>query len=196
MSKLSKQTSVKVDLVTIDAARINDVCENYFHWKDLNERLTNFCSRGINFPDAISEPMGCYALGYLWNKGTAGDAYNKTETKKIEFKATSNYDSDLTSFGPKTDFDDFVFLRLDYQNNLLYVYDTGMNHKAIENLKVNQSQTIHDQQLQGRRPHIRIIEELIEPTGMQPTCILNIRTMKIQKLKETKEEQPKTLFDD
>lgn len=27
----------KVDLVEIDAARINDVCDNYFKWKSLND---------------------------------------------------------------------------------------------------------------------------------------------------------------
>lgn len=41
----------KVDLVEIDAARINDVCDNYFKWKSLNDSLKSFCSRGINMPD-------------------------------------------------------------------------------------------------------------------------------------------------
>ena len=114
----------KVDLVEIDAARINDVCDSYFKWKDLNNSLRNYVSRGINFPETISEPMGCYALGYLWNKGSGGDAEDRSG-KKIEMKATSNFDSDLTSFGPKCDFDNLVFLRLDYNNNKLYIYDTG-----------------------------------------------------------------------
>lgn len=63
-------------------------------------------------PDAISEPMGCYCLNLLWNKTTGGDAYTQ-DGKKIEFKATSNFAYDLSSFGPRCDFDDLVFLRFD-----------------------------------------------------------------------------------
>lgn len=118
-------TRPKVDLVTIDVARINDVCDAYFKWKSLNDSIKNYCSRGTNFPETISEPMGCYVLSKLqeeetkWNKGSGGDA--KRGTQKIEMKATSNFDSDLTTFGPKASFDDLVFLRLDYEQNKLYV---------------------------------------------------------------------------
>ena len=37
-------------------------------WKDLNTYVKSLVSRGINMPDAISEPMGCYCLNLLWNK--------------------------------------------------------------------------------------------------------------------------------
>jgi hypothetical protein len=177
MSTLNKKTPIKVDLVVIDEARINDVCNNYFKWKSLNDSLKNFCSRGINMPDAISEPIGCFALGYLWNKGTAGDAQSR-DGKKIEFKATSNFDYDLTSFGPEINFDDFVFLRFKYDDNLVYIYDTGLNANDIKKLKANNEETVEDQQKQGRRPHIRIIDELITPQGLKPTCIFDIRQMK------------------
>ena len=63
--------------------------------------------RGINIPDAISEPMGCYCLGLLWNRGNkVGDAINPLTNQKIEFKATSRFDGDLSSFGPRCIFDD------------------------------------------------------------------------------------------
>lgn len=170
----------KIDLVEIDAARINDVCDSYFKWKDLNNSIKNYVSRGINFPETISEPMGCYALGLLWNKGSGGDSVSK-DGKKIEMKATSNFDVDLSSFGPKTSFDNLVFLRLDYDNNLLYVYDLQMNSEDLKLLPVNSTQTIGDQQAQGRRPHISIIEAIIKPRNLQPTVIFNIRRAIIQK---------------
>ena len=169
----------KVDLVEIDAARINDVCRNYSKWKSLNNSLKSFCSRGINMPDAVSEPMGCYCLDILWNKGSAGDARTR-DGKKVEFKATSNFDSDLTSFGPKCDFDDLVFLRFDLENDLLYVYDTGLNASDVEKLPVNNTETVLDQQRQKRRPHIRLIETLIEARHLTPTCIFDIISKEIR----------------
>lgn len=169
----------KIDLVEIDAARINDVCDSYFKWKDLNNSLKNYVSRGINFPETISEPMGCYALDYLWNKGSGGDAQDR-EGRKIEMKATSNFNSDLTSFGPKCDFEYLVFLRLDYNNNKLYIYDTGIDAEELKTLPANKKETVGEQQAQKRRPHISIIETVINDRGLQPTCIFNIRRAEVE----------------
>lgn len=171
-------SNAKVDLVEIDAARINDACDNFFKWKSLNDSLKNFCSRGINMPDSISEPIGCYCLGYLWNKGSGGDAQSR-DGKKIEFKATSNFDSDLTSFGPVCDFDNLVFLRFDMDNNLVYIYDTGIDSESLKLLPVNNSETVGDHQRQKRRPHVRFIDTVIKPRNLEPTCIFNIRRCEI-----------------
>ena len=48
--------------ITIDDARIDETCNAYFKWKDLNTYISNNSHRGINMPDAISEPMGCYCI--------------------------------------------------------------------------------------------------------------------------------------
>ncbi|WP_298536169.1 hypothetical protein, partial [uncultured Methanobrevibacter sp.] len=77
-------------------------------------------------PDAISEPMGCYCLDLMWNKESGGDALSK-DGRKIEFKASSNFEGDLSSFGPSCEFDDLVFLRFNLDTNMLYIYDTGVN---------------------------------------------------------------------
>ena len=109
--------------ITIDDARIDETCNAYFKWKDLNTYISNNSHRGINMPDAISEPMGCYCMGYLWNRGDeVGDATDPRTGKKIEFKATSRFEGDLSSFGPKCVFDDLVFLRFKLDDNLLYIY--------------------------------------------------------------------------
>ena len=61
--------------ITIVDTRIDEICSAYFKWKDLNTYISNNSCRGINMPDAIREPMGCYCLGLLWNRGDeAGDA--------------------------------------------------------------------------------------------------------------------------
>ena len=55
-------------LIKIDEPRIQETCDAFFKWKDLNTYVKSLVSRGINMPDAISEPMGCYCLNLLWNK--------------------------------------------------------------------------------------------------------------------------------
>ena len=57
-------------LIKIDEPRIQEACDAFFKWKDLNTYVKSLVSRGINMPDASSEPMGCYCLDLLWNKST------------------------------------------------------------------------------------------------------------------------------
>jgi len=165
-------------LIKIDEPRIQQTCDAFFKWKDLNTYVKSLVSRGINMPDAISEPMGCYCLNLLWNKKAGGDA-KSLDGKKIEFKATSNYNKDLSSFGPKCDFDNLVFLRFDLDLNMLFVYDTGINSEEFKRLPVSKTATVEDQQKAKRRPRMRIIESIIEKRKLEPTVIFNIRTGKI-----------------
>ena len=137
--------------IQIDEARIDETCNAYFKWKDLNSYISNQSHRGINMPDAISEPMGCYCLGFDWNRGDeVGDA-TAPDGRKIEFKATSRFEGDLSSFGPKCTFDDLVFLRFDTDNNLLFIYDLHINSEEFGKLPANSKETIQDQKDAGRR---------------------------------------------
>ena len=165
-------------LIKIDEPRIQQTCDAYFKWKDLNTYVKSLISRGINMPDAISEPMGCYCLNLLWNKSTGGDA-KTIDGKKIEFKATSNFAYDLSSFGPKFEFDDLVFLRFDLDLNMLFVYDTGVNSEELKKIHVSKTATVEDYQKMGKRPHIRIIETIINKRGLEPTVIFDIRRGRI-----------------
>lgn len=161
--------------IQIDEPRFRAAREAYFKWKDLNTYLKSVDSRGLNMPDTISEVLGCYCLGFLWNRGKAvGDATNPRTGEKIEFKATSNYNYDLTSFGPVTTFDNLYFLRFDLENNHLFIYDLQMNGQEIGNVMANQRETVRDQQLQGRRPHVRIIDTIIKPNNLFPITVFDI----------------------
>jgi len=168
-------------LIKIDEPRIQETCDAFFKWKDLNTYVKSLVSRGINMPDAISEPMGCYCLDLLWNKTTGGDAYSQDGTKKYEFKATSNFAYDLSSFGPKCDFDDLVFLRFDLDFNMLFVYDTGIDAEELKKIPVSKSATVGDYQKAGKRPHISIIQSIIEKRNLEPTVKFNIRRGQIVK---------------
>lgn len=166
--------------IVIDDARIDEACNAYFKWKDLNTYISNNSHRGINIPDAISEPMGCYCLGLEWNRGTeVGDATDPVTGKKVEFKATSRFEGDLSSFGPKTTFDDLVFLRYNLKNNLLYIYDLKINSHEFEKYPANNSETIAHQKAQGRRPHVSLQKLFVDAKALKPDIIFDIRRCKI-----------------
>lgn len=166
----------KFGRITIDDARINEACDAYFKWKDLNTYIKSTSSRGINMPDAISEPMGCYCLGYLWNRGNeVGDATDPETNSKIEFKATSKFDGDLSSFGPKTFFDNLVFLRFNLSDNQLYIYDLKINSEQFGKYPANKTQTIQEQKDEGRRPHVSLLKLFVEAKNLEPDIIFDIR---------------------
>ncbi|MDO5329101.1 MAG: Bsp6I family type II restriction endonuclease [Coriobacteriia bacterium] len=173
-------TYATVGHVKIDNARIDEACEAYFKWKDLNTYIKSVSKRGLNMPDAISEPMGCFCLGLLWNRGgKTGDAFDKEGKKKIEFKATSNFENDLSSFSPKSTFDDLVFLRYNLQENRLYVYDFHINSHDLGKFQASKTQTVDDQRKQGRRPRLSLIQSYIEPNNLVPDVVFDIRRVKI-----------------
>ena len=170
----------KFGKIEIDDARIDEACNAYFKWKDLNTYISNNSRRGINMPDAISEPMGCYCLGFLWNRGKeSGDAYNPIKDEKVEFKATSRFEGDLSSFGPNCSFDDLVFLRFKLSENLLFIYDLKINSVEFGKYPANKTETIQDQKNQGRRPHVSLKNLFVDSKKLEPDVIFDIRTCKI-----------------
>ena len=166
--------------IVIDDARIDETCNAYFKWKDLNTYISNNSHRGMNMPDAISEPMGCYCLDLLWNRGEeVGDATNPRTNEKVEFKATSRFEGDLSSFGPKCQFDDLVFLRFNLADNLLYIYDLKINSEEFGKYPANSRQTIQEQKEQGRRPHVSLQSLFVDAKQLKPDIIFDIRRCKI-----------------
>lgn len=166
--------------IAIDDARIDETCNAYFKWKDLNTYISNNSRRGINIPDAISEPMGCYCLGYLWNRGNeVGDATDPDTGLKIEFKATSRFEGDLSSFGPKCLFDNLVFLRFKIDDNLLYIYDLQVNSEDFGKYPANKNETIENQKNQGRRPHVSLQKLFVEAYNLKPNLIFDIRRCQV-----------------
>lgn len=168
-----------LDLVIIDKARFEDAINMYFLWKELDSRIRNSASRGINFPETISEVLACYVLNYDWNKGSSGDAISR-EKEIIEMKATSNWERDTTSFSPREEFDRLIFIRLNKKEDELYFYDLDYNSEKLKKIKVNAKETLEDQQLAKRRPRFSIIKFIINQEKIKPIAMLDLRTKKIK----------------
>ncbi len=140
-------------------------------WKMLNDGMKLIRSRGINLPEGISESAFC--LDFMPSagralKGGSLDAYDKKEGRAIQIKASS-VQYDLTSFGPKSYWDDLYFL--DFYNNgsLDGHFDVYLIPSSlILNMNTNSTQTFQNQQEQGRRPRFSIKKEIIEVNGITP----------------------------
>lgn len=170
---MSPVRTATVDYVTIDNARFVETCRLYFHWQQLNNAIKTQTSRGINIPDVITEQMVCWALGLRWNRGSVGGDATDDNGSLIEIKATSNYDSDLSSFSPKTNFDRLIFYRLNQTENIADIYDLELNGDRFSALRVNNTQTVADQQRSGRRPRLSLIDYINEQQ-IAPICRIDI----------------------
>ena len=177
----------RMELVKVDAARIKQVVDTYFHWKTLDAEIKTLSgTRGINFPSELSEYMACYALNIMVNKkGSEGDAVDMTDPDNpliIEIKGSSAEKiSAPNSFSPSEHFDDLVFVRLEKYDDVLKIYRTGINSEKLKKIKVNSTQTVEDQQKQGRRPRFSIQKMIVEAYQLEPDVIFNIRDKTIER---------------
>lgn len=185
MSSSKIESIEKMDLVVVDAARIKTVIDVYFHWKQLDAEIRTISgTRGINFPSELSEYMVCYALKLQLNKASGGDAvdFKCDPPQIIEIKATSVADGDdLSSFSPQEQFDDLIFARLEKQDDKLLIYRLGINSEDLKNIKVNKTQSVKDQQLQGRRPRFSVYHKIVKEKGLEPDVVFDIRNRKIER---------------
>ena len=94
--------------------------------------------------------------------------------KKVQIKGTSNFNSDLTSFGPSSEFEILEFARLDQSVGLLYLYRIPTDH--LYNLYVNSSQKFIEQQKASRRPRFSIINNFIKKYSLNPYAVVNMKT--------------------
>ena len=178
----------KIELVQVDSQRIKTVIDIYFHWKQLDAEIKTLSgTRGINFPSEISEYLACYALGIMVNKqssnGDAVDMNDSDNPKIIEIKGSSaNETFAPNSFSPREHFDDLVFVRLDKHNDILKIYRLGISSNDLKKIKVNRTQTVEEQQKQGRRPRFSIQDKIVAGRNLKPTAIFYIRDKKIEKL--------------
>ena len=146
-------------------------------WKKLKFGMRDYKAREPNFPEGLSEVAFCIYSGskrfirLYGNSSASFDTFNLEKNRAEQVKASS-VGSDLTSFGPKSCWDDLYFL--DFYNGgkldgTFNVY--RIPSKLIYNMKVNKKQTFKQQQAQGRRPRFSIIDGIIGPKKLKPVAI-------------------------
>lgn len=151
------------------------VFKAYFLWKELNELILQEYSRGVNIPEYITENLCCIINGYTLHAAEGGseDAVD-TEGNKIQIKATSNFDNDLSSFGPRSQFDILEFVRLDKDNDTFYFY--RINLEDLNKVKVNHQESFQSKQSTGQRPRFSIIKQIIEPNKLSHYATVSMKT--------------------
>lgn len=172
----------QTNLVTIDALRIRNAIDIYFHWKQLDAEVRAISTRGINLPAELSEIFACYVLKYQQNKGSGGDAYDPHNDRIIEMKGSGSERDDLSSFSPSESFDELVFCKINKNDDCAIIYETGINSEQLKDIKVSSTQTVRDQQAQGRRPRFSVEDKIIKALGIQPTYKFDLRNKEIIKL--------------
>lgn len=142
----------------------------YVLWHILTSFLKRF-GRGINMPETISENAYCMfhapgatRVSKIKNSKCSWDCIH--QGKRIQIKSTT-IDDDLTSFGPKSEWDALVFEEFDLLNNKVSFYDLG-NDKSFDNIQINKKQTFKNQKQQGKRPRFSIKKKIIVPGKITP----------------------------
>ncbi len=159
---------------TLDKWRLRRL---FSRWKKLNDDIKKFSTRGINLPEAISENAfalffpGCVRVVRLKQGKCSYDVLNVRTGARIQIKASS-VKEDLTSFGPRSEWDELFFLDFSAGDGSFSVYK--IEQDWIYKHQVNKKQTFEQQQAESRRPRFSIIEEIIRPRRLKPVKICKI----------------------
>lgn len=163
------------DIKKITDVEYKMVISLYPIWKELNSSIKNIYSRGVNFHEVFSEFIVCYINDYYHSLGSGSeDAYTSDMKKKVQVKASSNFNSDLTSFGPTSEFDILEFARLNQEENKLYLYKIPIDN--LYDINVNSNETFKEQQQSGRRPRFSIIEKYIKEYNLKHYAVVDMIT--------------------
>lgn len=148
--------------------------ELFDQWKGLKMGMREYESREPNFPEGLSEVAFCLYSGskrfisLQGNSSSSFDTYN-TDTGRAEQIKASSIAEDLTSFGPRSRWDDLYFLDFYNDNKLdgrFNVYK--IPSELIYSMKVNKNQTMKEQQEEGKRPRFSIVKDIIKAMSLEP----------------------------
>ena len=163
-----------VDLIQYDEKDRKIFYNIYKNWISLSTKLRSIGGRAINLPEGLSEGSFCLEMNCvkmtksISGANTSWDCYDLNSKKRIQVKACSVL-PDLTSFGPKSEWDEIYFLNFFKDGKWDGSFDIyKIDNDLIYSHKVNRNQTMKDQQKQGRRPRFSIYKDIIIPNGIKP----------------------------
>ena len=149
----------------------------YKNWRNLCDDLENLNARKVNLPEGLSESAFCLEMGFarftksISGASTSFDAYDTSNSKRIQLKACSIL-PDLTSFGPKSIWDQIYFADFFRNGDWDGSFDIYLiPNELIYNHKVNALETFKDQQTRGLRPRFSIYKEIINIAKILPVKV-------------------------
>ena len=171
----------KAEVEIVEKSDAEHLLEMYNLWNRLSKNLTEYGCRRMNFPE-ISELIFCLVYDCWRTNNISGiehssfDCYNPKTNARIQVKATS-IKNDLTSFGPRSVWDELYFMDF-YPNGK---YDGSFDvylipNDEVYNHKINENQTFKDQQKEGRRPRFSI-KKLIKSLNLKPVGSFNLNDL-------------------
>ncbi|MDP3057463.1 MAG: Bsp6I family type II restriction endonuclease [bacterium] len=165
--------------IEVEVARFSKVDAKTFKklfdiWVKLNDGLGKY-GRKVNIPEVLSEGMFCVFSNSvrfqrkLKGKGSVSFDTINLETGEREQIKASSIEADLTSFGPKSEWDKLYFMSFYKKEKLDGTFDVyEIPNKLIYKNKVNHGQTMELQQKEKRRPRFSIINDIIKPYRIKP----------------------------
>ncbi|MDC1114074.1 Bsp6I family type II restriction endonuclease [Methylophilaceae bacterium] len=179
MKKINQSINIpegcfNVDLDIFDQSDLIQLKNLYTQWNNLSSLLTSVGGRRLNLPEVISEGVVCvhFGAGRL-NGGGSGfnsswDCFQAKGNRRIQVKASS-VKKDLTSFGPRSVWDDLYFVHFFPNGKYDGSYEIyKIPSEKIYSFRVNKNQTFKEQQQQEKRPRFSIIDGIIIPNAIQP----------------------------
>jgi hypothetical protein len=159
-----------------DENDIQDFKEYFDCWQNLKTSSLKIDGGPANFHAAFTEGLFCLWSGCVRYKDSKSkklksssfDAYDIVTEKTKQVKSTM-MDIDLTSFGPKTKWDDLYFLDFYNDGSVDGSFDVYyIENEIIYNSLVNKSETLKEQQEAKRRPRTSVKKNVIEVFNIQP----------------------------
>lgn len=176
--KLDVNGKIVEAFVTISEKGDKELLKNlYDDWNTLNKRLKAISTRGINLPETISENAfclffpDCVRVVSLKKGKCSYDVLNTKTGSRIQIKASS-VGEDLTSFGPRSEWDELFFLDFSIGDGSFKAYK--IEAEWIYKHQVNKNQTFEQQQAENRRPRFSITKEIIRPRGLKPIKVCKL----------------------
>jgi hypothetical protein len=149
----------------------------YKRWVILNSRLKNQlnASRGINFPEGLSEPIACLDLKLAKlvsvkgaNYSSSFDCFDKKNNQRIQIKCSSS--DGPTQFGPRSVQDVYYFVDFFSEKKINGKYKIyKITNEQIRNSKVNKNETVLQKaERTGQRPRFSIRSKIVIPLNLKP----------------------------
>ena len=175
--KIKNNKKVFLKLLFYEQSDRKKMVNIYKQWVDLNQNLKNTLSatRGVNFPEGLSEPLACLDLnlGKLISVKGSGysssfDCYDIRNEKRIQIKCSSS--DGPTQFGPRSVQDFYYFVDFYSQKIIDGKYKIyKITNEQMKSVKVNTKQTMQQKaDLTGQRPRFSIRSKIIKVNNLEP----------------------------